>query len=86
MKKREQAVKHTSVALGEHFEKFIAKQLTTGRFGTASEVIRAGLRLLEEEESKLAALRKGLEEGERSRFSDRYSLERLLGELDSQPS
>jgi antitoxin ParD1/3/4 len=86
MKRRARAVKHTSVTLGEHFESFIEKQLTTGRFETASEVIRAALRLLEEEESKVAALRAALEEGETSGFRGRYSLERLLGDLNREPS
>jgi len=86
MRKRAQAVKHTSVSLGNHFERFITSQVTTGRFGTASEVMRAALRLLEEEESKLSALREALAEGEKSGISARYSLERLLGELDREPS
>jgi antitoxin ParD1/3/4 len=58
--------KNTSFTLGDHFERFISTQITEGRFGTASEVVRAGLRLLEVEEKKLAALRAALEEGERS--------------------
>lgn len=46
----------TSVALGDHFEEFIRKQLDSGRFNNASEVVRAGLRLLEDEQ-KLRELR-----------------------------
>ena len=73
--------KNTSVTLGPHFEKFIAHQIAQGRFGTASEAIRAGLRLLEEREIKLAALRRSLVEGEESGTAD-YSLHGLINSFD----
>ncbi len=73
--------KNTSVTLGEHFEKFLAHQIETGRYGSASEAIRAGLRLLEEREAKLEALRHALIEGEQSSTSD-YSLQGILDELE----
>lgn len=73
--------KNTSVTLGVHFEQFIARQISEGRFGSASETVRAGLRLLEEHETKLAALRQALKEGEESGRAD-YSLPGLLEELD----
>ena len=58
--------KTTSISLGNHFETFIARQIRAGRYGTASEVVRASLRLLEEHERRVAALRNALIEGEES--------------------
>ena len=49
--------KNTSVVLGVHFDSFISTQIEGGRFGSASEVVRQGLRLLEEHEQKVEALR-----------------------------
>ena len=55
--------KNTSVSLGNHFESFIEKSIHQGRFSNASEVVRAGLRLLEEEENRIQILRKAIHEG-----------------------
>lgn len=55
--------KNTSITLGTYFDEFIQGILREGRYKNASEVIRAGLRLLEEEEQKIKALRYGIQEG-----------------------
>lgn len=75
--------KNTSVTLGSHYEKFIAEQVSQGHFSTASETIRAGLRLLEEREVKLTLLRRALVEGEES-GSANYSLSGLIDSLDKE--
>lgn len=74
-------VKNTSIALGEHFNGFITNQIKNGRFGSASEVVRAGLRLLENNETKLETLRAMLREGENSGLTD-YNYETFIAELD----
>lgn len=58
--------KNTSLCLGDHLAHFVEEQLAQGRYGSASEVVRAGLRLLEEHETKLRALRAALIAGEGS--------------------
>jgi antitoxin ParD1/3/4 len=58
--------RNTSIVLGDHFEAFISRQIETGRYGSVSEVVRASLRLLEEYEQKLGALRQALVDGENS--------------------
>jgi len=75
--------KNTSVTLGEHFEAFINRQIECGRFASTSEAIRAGLRLLEEHELKLAALQRALIAGENSGKAE-YSLHQVLAELDTE--
>jgi antitoxin ParD1/3/4 len=70
--------KNTSITLGDHFTGFVESQLARGRYGSASEVVRAGLRLLEERETKLAALRAALVEGEQSGVSTPFDFERFL--------
>ncbi|HAT43401.1 MAG TPA: type II toxin-antitoxin system ParD family antitoxin [Rheinheimera sp.] len=74
--------KHTSIALGAHFEDFIASQIQSGRYDSASEVIRSALRLLENKETKWQSLRQLLVEGEQRGDAD-YDLEHFIHALDS---
>ena len=75
--------KNTSITLGQHFDAFSTEQLKNGRYSSTSEVVRAGLRLLEESETRLTTLRKLLKEGEDSGFED-YSYDSFIQELDSE--
>ncbi|APD94308.1 antitoxin [Alteromonas mediterranea] len=75
--------KNTSITLGDHFDGFIASQIQTGRYGSASEVIRSALRLLETQETKLNTLRQLLVAGEESDEAE-YDLEHLISELDGE--
>lgn len=56
-------MKNTSISLGNYFDQFVQTQVSTGRYKNVSEVIRAGLRLLENEESKAIALKNSIQEG-----------------------
>ncbi len=60
--------KNTSILLGDYFDNFINKQVNTGKFSSASEVVRAALRLFEYEQSKKSELIKELKRGEKSGF------------------
>jgi len=73
--------KNTSVTLGNHFDSFITQMIEAGRYSSASEVIRAGLRVLEDNEIKLQNLRSKLIEGEESGFTE-YSYDNLIKSLD----
>jgi antitoxin ParD1/3/4 len=73
--------KNTSITIGPHFDEFIENQIQTGRYSSASEVIRAGLRLLEDSDLKLEILRNLLDEGEDSGIAN-YTYEEFISELD----
>lgn len=78
--------RNTSVALGDYFENFVDSKVSAGRFKNASEVIRAGLRLLEEEESKLIALRNAIQEGINSGIAKNFDSKKHLAKLKSAKS
>lgn len=69
--------KNTSFILGEHFDAFIAAQVEAGRYKNATDVIRSGLRLLEERETRLETLRHALVEGERSGVAGPLDMEKI---------
>ena len=75
--------RNTSILLGEHFEKFIATEVSSGRYNSASEVIRTALRLLESEESKKKKLNKALAAGETSGFEKNFDPKAHLRKLHS---
>jgi antitoxin ParD1/3/4 len=56
-------MKNTSISLGHYFDQFVSSQIAAGRYKNVSEVIRAGLRLLEDEETKMLALKSAIQEG-----------------------
>jgi len=76
--------KTTSVALGDHFTKFLAAQVGTGRYGSASEVVRASLRLLEEREARLADLRAEIDKGEANGWIKDVELDELFADIKSE--
>lgn len=73
--------KNTSILLGSHFENFISGVISSGRYNSASEVIRTALRLLETEEQKTVELRKALEIGEDSKIIEDFNPKDHLQEL-----
>jgi antitoxin ParD1/3/4 len=73
--------KNTSISLGDHFEEFVQTIIREGRYTNASEVIRAGLRLLEEEEQKFYALRKSIQDGIDSGIAEDFDPKTHLKEL-----
>ncbi|MCF6321831.1 MAG: type II toxin-antitoxin system ParD family antitoxin [Rhizobiaceae bacterium] len=78
--------KNTSIMLGDQLDKFIGAQIGTGRYGSASEVVRAGLRLLEERETKLQSLRAALIEGEQSGDASEFDVEGFLSQKHANSS
>lgn len=73
--------KNTSVSLGNYFDQFVEMKISQGRYKNASEVIRAGLRLLEEDESRIAALKSAIDEGVQSGIAADFNPDAHLAEL-----
>lgn len=73
--------KNTSISLGSHFEDFINSSIASGKYSSASEVVRSALRLLESEEKKLKELRNALIEGENSPMIENFDADKHLEDL-----
>lgn len=73
--------RNTSVTLGEHFDRFVVEKIKEGRFQSVSEVVRAGLRKLEEDETKLQALRLKLQAGEDSPVVENFDGDSFIAAL-----
>ena len=74
--------KNTSVSLGSYFDEFVQQSISEGRFKNASEVIRAGLRLLEDEERKSLALKAAIQKGLESPVVEDFDFGQHLEELN----
>lgn len=73
--------KNTSILLGDHFNNFINNEVASGRYSSASDVVRSALRLLELEEQKTKWLQNELEIGEKSGFVENYDSKKHLEEI-----
>lgn len=73
--------KNTSISLGDYFDDFVQSRINIGRFKNVSEVVRAGLRLLEEEETRVTALRNTIAEGINSGQANDFDPEKHLASL-----
>ncbi|UJP08909.1 type II toxin-antitoxin system ParD family antitoxin [Microbacterium sp. KUDC0406] len=69
---------NTSISLDEHFTDFLAQEVATGRYRSASEVVRAGLRLLEDHESQMSVLRASLAAGEESGEPEAFDFDAFI--------
>jgi antitoxin ParD1/3/4 len=78
--------RNTSISLGDYFDEFIQSSISAGRFKNASEVVRAGLRLLEEEENKIIALKAAIQEGIESGIASDFDPESHLEKLKAKKS
>ncbi|MFM2387108.1 MAG: hypothetical protein RL660_1865 [Bacteroidota bacterium] len=76
-------MKNTSISLGDYFDQFVSSQVAIGRYKNVSEVVRAGLRLLEDEESKTIALRKAIQDGIESGIAHDFDAKKHLKAIKS---
>ena len=74
--------RNTSVTLGDHFDEFVSEKINTGRFHSVSEVVRAGLRKLEDDETKLELLRAKLKAGENSPLVEHFDGADFIAKLN----
>ncbi len=77
-------MKNTSVSLGNYFDQFVSSQISAGRYKNVSEVIRAGLRLLEDEQIKVMALRAAIQEGLESPRVENFDFKENLKTLKAE--
>lgn len=78
--------KNTSILLGDYFDNFINSQVKTGRFSSASEVVRAALRMFEQEETKKEQIIKELKKGEKSGFVKDFNRDSFMNSLHEKHS
>ena len=69
---------NTSISLDDHFADFLTHEVATGRYRSASEVVRAALRLLEDQETQLSALREALVAGEQSGPATQFDFDAFI--------
>jgi len=77
-------MKNTSVSLGSYFDQFVSSQVSAGRYKNVSEVIRAGLRMLENEENKAIALKNAIEQGLNSPRVEDFDFDKNLSRLKAE--
>jgi antitoxin ParD1/3/4 len=77
-------MKNTSISLGNYFDQFVSNQVSVGRYKNVSEVIRAGLRLLENEESKAIALKNAIQKGLESPRVENFNFDKNLIQLKAE--
>ena len=82
--KGESMAKTTSISLGDHFSGFVEGLISKGRYGSASEAARAGLRMLEEHETRHEALQKAITEGFGSPVVENFDMQALLKRVDAE--
>ena len=77
-------MKNTSISLGNYFDQFVSSQVSAGRYKNVSEVIRAGLRMLENEENKIIALKSAIQEGLDSPLVEDFDFDENLKKLKAE--